>query len=201
MHGGAYGGYSDGTRVGPRPMPVITGPAFRRQLRWRGRLQPGRTPRATAAPGQDGDAIVSAMKANEINIQNEFERLQEALDAFEALRTGDPEALVRRSEEVSGWSVAQHLYHIALATDLAFRHVKSLVAGKGRLIQEEGEIGQRAGEVLLSDTTPRGEAKAPRMVTPDDEVNPEYLEMEQRSNQDALKGLRLSLIHISEPRD
>lgn len=130
------------------------------------------------------------MKANEIDIQHEFKRLQEALDAFEELRAGDPEALVRRSEGVSGWSVAQHLYHIALATDLAFRHVKSLVAGKGRLIQAEGEIGAQATEVLLSDTTPRGEAQAPRMVTPEDDVNPEYLEMELRGNYDALKGLR-----------
>lgn len=130
------------------------------------------------------------MKANEIDIQHEFERLQEALDAFEALRTGAPEALVRRAEGVSGWSVAQHLYHIALATDLAFRHVKSLVSGKGRLIQAEGEIGERAGEVLLSDTTPRGEAQAPRMVTPEEEVNPEYLAMELKANHDALKGLR-----------
>jgi len=133
---------------------------------------------------------VFAMKANEIDIQHEFERLQEALDAFEALRTGAPEALVRRAADVSGWSVAQHLYHIALATDLAFRHVKSLVAQKGRLIQEEGEIGERAGAVLRSDTTPRGEAKAPRMVTPDEEVNPEYLEMELRGNGDALESLR-----------
>jgi len=82
-----------------------------------------------------------------------------------------------------------YLYHIALATDLAFRHVKSLVARKGGLIQEEGEIHPRAAQVLEDDVTPRGEAQAPRMVTPDETVEPRFLEMEMNGNREALAGL------------
>jgi len=129
------------------------------------------------------------MPATEIDVRGEFARLHEAFDAFEAIRLEGEAACRARAPEVSGWSVEQHLYHIALATDLAFRHVRALVAGKGGLIRDEGELGDRAAEVLASDTTPRGEARAPRMVTPDDEVNPKFLEMELRGNREVLAKL------------
>ena len=129
------------------------------------------------------------MPATDIDVRGEFARLHEAFDAFEAIRQEGAEALGTRAPEVSGWSVEQHLYHIALATDLAFRHVRSLVAGKGRLIREEGALEDRAAEVLANDATPRGEAEAPRMVTPDDEVNPDFLEMELRGNRETLAKL------------
>ncbi|MEM9382528.1 MAG: DinB family protein [Planctomycetota bacterium] len=125
----------------------------------------------------------------EIDVQGEFARLREAFEAFEALREEGEPALRTRVGEVSGWSVEQHLYHVALATDLAFRHVRALVAGKGRLIRAEGELGARAAEVLANDATPRGEAVAPRMVTPDEEVNPEFLAMELRGNREGLAAL------------
>ena len=72
------------------------------------------------------------MTAVTIDVEAEFGRLEEVFEAFEALRSGGADVLARRADAVSGWSVEQHLYHIALATDLAFRHVKSLVSGKGR---------------------------------------------------------------------
>lgn len=130
------------------------------------------------------------MQVSDIDVQGEFSRLEEAFTAFEAIRLRGEETCRKRAPEISGWSVEQHLYHIALATDLAFKHVRSLVSGRGRLIQAEGAIGDRASAVLAADSTPRGEAKAPRMVTPDDEVNPEYLEMELRLNREALEELR-----------
>lgn len=130
------------------------------------------------------------MQGTEIDIAHEFGRLAEAFSAFDAIRAEGAEALKAKAPEVSGWGVDQHLYHIALATDLAFRHIQSLVRQKGRLIQEEGELGARAAAVLASDQTPRGEAQAPRMVSPADEVEHEYLEMELKGNRDALEGLR-----------
>ncbi len=130
------------------------------------------------------------MDATEIDVRGEFERLQEAFDAFEGLRQEGPETCAQKDPEVSGWSVEQHLFHIALATDLAFRHVRSLVTGKGRLIQAEGALDPRAGAVLESDQTPRGEAQAPRMVTPDADVDPEFLATELRMNREALEKLR-----------
>lgn len=130
------------------------------------------------------------MEAPTIHVESEFDRLEEAFDAFEALRAAGPDVLGRRAPGVSGWSVEQHLYHIALATDLAFRHVRALVAGKGRLIQAEGVLEPRAAEVLASDATLRGAAEAPRMVRPDGEVNPDYLAMELEQNRRTLGGLR-----------
>ncbi len=129
------------------------------------------------------------MPSTEIDVRGEFARLHEAFDAFESIRQEGEAACRARAPEVSGWSVEQHLYHIALATDLAFRHVKSLVARKGGLIQEEGEIHPRAAQVLEDDVTPRGEAQAPRMVTPDETVEPRFLEMEMNGNREALAGL------------
>ncbi|MEM8709887.1 MAG: DinB family protein [Planctomycetota bacterium] len=138
------------------------------------------------------------MPTLEINVPHEFTRLQEALDAFESIRAEGADACRRREESVSAWSVEQHLYHIALATDLAFKHVRSLVAGKGRLIADEGELGAQAAEVLASDRTPRGEAKAPRMVTPDPEVDPSFLEMELRLNREGLESLRAMESEIAD---
>lgn len=130
------------------------------------------------------------MELTEIDVRGEFERLQEAFDAFEALRLEGAEACGAKDPEVSGWSVEQHLFHIALATDLAFQHVRSLVTGKGRLVQPDGALDPRAAGVLASDHTPRGEAQAPRMVTPDADVDPEFLATELRMNREALEKLR-----------
>lgn len=141
---------------------------------------------------------LAAMEAPTVDVESEFARLEEALDAFEALRAAGPEVLGRRAPEVSGWSVEQHLYHIALATDLVFRHVRALVAGKGRLVRAEGALGERAAQVLASDTTPRGAAEAPRMVRPDDEVNAEYLAMELAQDRRTLGELRALAGEISD---
>ena len=54
------------------------------------------------------------MTAVTIDVEAEFGRLEEVFEAFEALRSGGPDVLTRRADAVSGWSVEQHLYHIAL---------------------------------------------------------------------------------------
>ncbi|MEL6712519.1 MAG: DinB family protein, partial [Planctomycetota bacterium] len=108
----------------------------------------------------------------------------------EALAASVTETLKLRADSVSGWSVEQHLYHIALATDLAFRNVRSLVARKGRLIVEEGAIADEAAAVLRDRATRRGVANAPRMVTPDADVDPGFLAMELAGIRDGLEALR-----------
>lgn len=125
-----------------------------------------------------------------IDSEGEFQGLERALDAYDALRRrlGEREHTV--APGVSGWSVAQHLFHIALATDLALRHVVSLLSGKGRLVSLEGELGARAAAVLASETTQRGITQAPRMVQPGAEVNPEFLTNELRGARAAVAALR-----------
>jgi hypothetical protein len=119
----------------------------------------------------------------------EFARLHEVLSTFEAYHAEGPEPLARRAPEVSGWSVEQHLYHIALATDLSLSNVRSLAKGSGALVREEGELGQRAAEVLARDEQPRGVAEAPRMVRPGETVNPVFLGNEQAGNRRLLEQL------------
>lgn len=111
------------------------------------------------------------------------------LDEFDRLRGSGPEVMDRRNPEVSGWSVAQHLYHCALATGLSLRNTTSLVRGKGRLIQEEGSLSKEASDVLHSGRTERGQAEAPRMVTPPDEVDLSFLEMELDTNRKDMASL------------
>lgn len=130
------------------------------------------------------------MPGTEIDIDQEFARLDEVLSAFEALAERGADALEMRADDVSGWSVGQHLYHSALATDLALGHVRSLVRGKGMLIREEGELDAYAAEILANDATPRGEAEAPRMVRPGDEVDPKLLALEQRTNRERVAEIR-----------
>ena len=55
-------------------------------------------------------------------------------------------------------------------------------------------------EVLASDATPRGEAEAPRMVRPDDEVNPEFLAMELAQNRTTLEELRTLGVRIADAK-
>ena len=111
------------------------------------------------------------------------------LDELEALAAEDGGALEVRAPEVSGWGVAQHLYHVALATDLSLGNVRSLVRGQGMLVRAEGELGAYAAEVLGRDDQPRGVAEAPRMVRPGDVVNPVFLRREQAGNRALLAEL------------
>ncbi|MEZ6021316.1 MAG: hypothetical protein R3F17_14855 [Planctomycetota bacterium] len=76
------------------------------------------------------------------------------------------EHLNHRVESVSGWSVAQHLFHVVLATDLGLANVLALVRGKGILIRPEGALAPEAQAVLEAQTVPRGSTQAPRMVVP-----------------------------------
>ena len=130
------------------------------------------------------------MEQADVDIEEELGLLDAVLGRFEALRAAGPEKLGVRVGSVSGWSVEQHLYHIALATDLAFRNVRALATRKGRLIVEEGELRADAVDVLVNRVTKRGAAEAPRMVRPDDEVDPELLTLELGRMREGLEGLR-----------
>ena len=120
----------------------------------------------------------------------ELDGLTRALDAYDDLRARLGAREHTPAPEVSGWSVAQHLFHIALATDLALRHVRSLLDGKGRLVTLEGALGERAAAVLTSERTQRGVAQAPRIVQPGADVNPEFLTNELKGARAGAEGLR-----------
>jgi len=113
-----------------------------------------------------------------IDPQEELLDLGRSLDAFTAVYRADEATALLRVPEVSGWSLAEHFYHLCLATDLALRNVQSLVRGKGRLITYEGEPNALAEQVLSEGSFPRGESEAPRMVHPPEPVDPALLAQE-----------------------
>lgn len=136
------------------------------------------------------------MRTIDVNVAEELELLGGILDRFEGLRAEGPATLTRRAPSVSGWSVEQHLYHIALATDLALRNVRSLVRGRGRLIVPDGALTDAAADVLENRRTERGVAEAPRMVRPEETVDPEFLAMELRGNRDTLAAVHAEAAEI-----
>ena len=87
-------------------------------------------------------------------------------------------ALHETLEAVSGWSIAQHMYHVVLATDLGLANVLSLVREKGMLVREDGELGEYAKSILTASKTERGTTQAPRMVQPGRTVEKEQIENE-----------------------
>ena len=125
-----------------------------------------------------------------VQVSDELDALEEALDACAALREGGGERAFERAPAVSGWSAAQHLYHVALATDLAFRNVRALVRGSGPMIVQEGEPNALAVRVLTEGSYPRGASQAPRTVQPGNDVDPEFLSEEMRRNREGLAELR-----------
>jgi hypothetical protein len=65
----------------------------------------------------------------------------------------------------SGWSPAQHLFHLSLANELSLKNAESLVAEKGLLIRPRGALSPEVVAVLRRGRLPRG-AEAPRFVRP-----------------------------------
>lgn len=130
------------------------------------------------------------MPHTDVSVADELGRLDELLTTLEALRAEGATTLGRRAPEVSGWSVEQHLYHVALATDLSFNNVRSAATGKGMLVSADGELGDWAAEVLARDEQPRGVTEAPRMVRPGETVEEAFLKMEQEGNRRVLEELR-----------
>ena len=86
----------------------------------------------------------------------------------------DDERLFGRQASVSGWSPADHLFHVCLASELVVRNLRMLGKGPGGMVQEGGEPILEAQPILASGILPRGE-RAPRMVTPPDDFDRAFL--------------------------
>jgi len=121
----------------------------------------------------------------EIAIGEELEGLDAALRELAGMR-----GRIGRAPAVSAWSGDQHLYHIALATDLALSNVTALVAGGSPRIVERAEPNELAQRVLAEGRYPRGKSEAPRMVQPPDEVDGVLLGEEYASLEGALAKVR-----------
>lgn len=124
-----------------------------------------------------------------IDVPRELADLRATLDAFVALREELGERAFERVPAVSAWSAAQHLYHLALSTDLALRNVAALARGEGARIVDSGGPNALALQVLAEGRYPRGRSEAPRMVRPGDDVDPAFLADEVRRSLEGLEGV------------
>lgn len=98
-----------------------------------------------------------------------------AYSRMRSLAEGPHPALTTLAPARSGWTAEAHLAHVCLANERVFANLKSLREGQGLLVVRGGEPHPRARELLLAGRLPRGEAKAPRMVTPPARMEPGQL--------------------------
>jgi hypothetical protein len=99
--------------------------------------------------------------AIEIDVPREAGRIVALL--VECRRLAAAPSLQDRAERVSGWSAAEHLVHLALASRGIFGYVRELAGGAG---EPSGGPSVAGWIVLLSGWIPRGRGQAPAGVEP-----------------------------------
>ncbi len=135
----------------------------------------------------------------QIQAEREIADLRACLAAGLSLRAEVGELGGRVIAQVSGWSVEQHLYHVALATDMALRNVQLLLSGRGgRRVVQQGGPNELAVLVLTEGRYPRGESETLRMVRPPDEVVGEYLSDEMERNRVVVLELQAACDGVHE---
>ncbi|MEM7310090.1 MAG: DinB family protein [Planctomycetota bacterium] len=92
-------------------------------------------------------------------------RLRALLARISALFELPEERLRAPAPTVSGWSAAEHLFHVTLANDMSLKNVRNLADERGRLRRELEELDPRAVDILRRGRLPRG-TEAPRFVRP-----------------------------------
>lgn len=113
--------------------------------------------------------------ADEFQPQAQFALLFATYDEIDRILAAPSEKLARIAPQVSGWSAEQHLAHLSLANELVVRNLKSLLKGSGPFVVDAGEMVPGALEILTVGQVPRGQAQAPRIVRPPEQVVREYL--------------------------
>jgi len=106
---------------------------------------------------------------------DDFCDLGAALDEVAALLERASGDLATRRPEVSGWSPAEHAFHVTLAAELCLKNLHSLVAGQGLLVRPLGKRLPEALALLRESEFPRGQAQAPRFVRPPSRVDLDVL--------------------------
>lgn len=114
--------------------------------------------------------MVRRIPAVEESAKRELARFAAQQRRVETLLELPDERLLERNEAVSGWSAAEHLFHVSLANELSLKNVTALLNEKGRFIREREELDPRAVEALRTGRFPRG-TQAPRFVQPPPKID------------------------------
>ena len=114
------------------------------------------------------------MQAPDIDVREEHQRIAAFFEKAEEM-LGLPDSVLYHVEEtVSGWSPAQHLFHIFAANGMMLKGVQLIHRGGGP-VTEKGEPN-RAGYIALArERFPRGKVQAPDRVRPDDRPDRDML--------------------------
>lgn len=145
----------------------------------------------TGAP--DLHTVASARAARE------FAGLLRSYDRALADLEREPSELFQRVPRASGWSVAEHRFHLALASELVVRNLRGLARGAGRLVAPGGDPISEALPILARGRLPRG-TEAPRMVSPPDEFDAPFLREIVESGREALAALEPQLEDLAASR-
>jgi DinB family protein len=102
-------------------------------------------------------------------------RLEERFDRMEATLSRDDSALFHMAPEVSSWSVASQLHHLAAATGLMLVAVDR-IGHKKSPAKEGGSVTTVGKLVLRAGRFPRGKGKAPAPTIPPESITRADLE-------------------------
>lgn len=145
------------------------------------RTRPGATaPRILRMP--------SPLESNGPAVARQLERLAAQIVRLERTADLPDDDLLRALPERSGWSPAQHLFHVLLANEMSLKNAAALVARKGMLIRPFGALAEGAAAVLASGRIPLG-AEAPRFVRPRGTVDLGFVRDLVRSTREQLEAL------------
>lgn len=120
----------------------------------------------------------------------DLDALEASLDECQAFERDASADLDRTALDVSGWSPAQHLYHLALAADLALSNAVGLARGTSSLAVDGREPNELARALFAAGGFPRGRAEAPRMVRPPERVDRALLRAELQRGRTSLATAR-----------
>lgn len=99
-----------------------------------------------------------------IDPQDEYRRLGDAYMAFAGLLDSISPALYEAAPDVSGWSPAQHLFHILKANGMMLKGIEMICRGDRR-VRPEGEPNRMGRIILDGERFLRG-GQAPDAVVP-----------------------------------
>ncbi|NBB75524.1 MAG: DinB family protein [Bacteroidetes bacterium] len=128
---------------------------------------------------------------NDIDVRDECDQLQAFYDDAEAVLDAPDAVLFGVQPDASGWSPAQHLYHIWVANGKSLAAALYIAYGRGDADGGPNEIGRA---VLEAASIPRRAMQAPGYVTPPDDLDRDAL-------QDALTRSRSKLDAVGEHLD
>ena len=111
-----------------------------------------------------------------INVGNELDRSGRIFSEIEGMISWPDERLFRLNTHISGWSAADHLYHVAVTNRLVFGSIQRLILGKGSMEKKDGKLTRAGLFVLGLRRFPKGLGKAPGFVQPPSDLERATLE-------------------------